>query len=76
MTVKELWEHFNNFPNHFALKDGNITEITPDKNRMEELVKQYADRCVKDWNAGVLSPSYYLHVWLESEDSQKEKDNG
>lgn len=64
MTVKELWDNFDDLPFRFALCDGEKLEITPYPDRMEELVNQYADSRVKMWRVGILKPSYYLHVTL------------
>lgn len=68
MTVKELCEHFVDLPCSFALRDDNITEITSYSDRMEQLLDEYADSRVKEWYVGITTPSYFLHIVVDTKE--------
>ncbi len=81
MTVKELMEHFISFPYRFALGDGEILEMTTYKDRMQELITQYANRRVKEWRVGDIAPCnsisimvlYSLYIVVEREEENKNR---
>jgi len=66
MKLKELWEHFFNYPSHLQVRvDGKIKTIT-DFLKMEQMIDKYADYIVTAWKAtDTIDGSYDLIVVIE-----------